>query len=598
MNVIAWIQSLQGLGLVVGIAGLLFVEECGVPLPFAPGDLVLAIAGIAIAGGRVNALMMVAAVLAATNLGAVIGREIFALVGWDRLMKVAGWLHARRPLERASGLLQRGGWRAVFTARLIPGLRVYTTQVAGVAGMPRLTFYAGLVPANVLYVAGFVGLGAAFGRPILDLIQLAEHQVLLVVLLLLLALALFLLGRGRIRTTLAALEGAGWTGLRFRVDSARVYLIPACIGINFAGHAIAVGLGLPLFLDSVGTVLCAVLAGPWVGGSVGLITNLVSSNTVDPIAAPYSIVSFAVGFAAGVGGYLSWHKQRSGWISLWLTCVLIASVVSTPINMLTNGGRSGVPLGDSITAFLTSAHLPGVVAAYVGEAAIDLPDKALDVLAVVLIFQGLPRRREASAESVEVDLGEAFVFALRPRDRFRRFLVSALCVLFTWVFLIPYFLLIGYSVALARNVRGGGSALPAWEHYRRMLKDGFLVSVLLLTWQVPGIVLSLFDATVVAAAGGLWGLLVLVAQPAVLSQYLHGGFRSGFNVVDIARRIQFNLGLTVVVGALGVVLLVVAFSGILALLVGVLLTIPYALYVNAHLVGNYARATDEALRRP
>ena len=36
-----------------------------------------------------------------------------------------------------------------------------------------------------------------------------------------------------------------------------------------------------------------------------------------------------------------------------------------------------------------------------------------------------------------------------------------------------------------------------------------------------------------------------------------------------------------VVGALGVVLLGVALSGLVALLVGVALTVPYAIYVNA-----------------
>jgi energy-coupling factor transport system substrate-specific component len=597
MNPIAWIQGLEGPGLVAVICGLLFIEECGVPLPFAPGDLMLAIAGIAIAGGRVNAVLMVMAAFAATTVGAVLGREISALVGWDRLMTVAGWVRARKPLERASELLTRSGWRAVFTARLIPGLRIYTTQVAGVSRMPRLTFYAGLIPATALYIAAFVGLGAAFGHPILDLIRVAEHQVLVLVLLLLVGIALFLLGRSRLRTTLTALEVAGWTGLRFRVDSPRLFLIPACIGINFAGHAIAVGLKLPLFLDSIGTILCAVLAGPWVGGSVGLITNLVSSNTVDPIAAPYSVVSFAVGFTAGVGGYLSWHKQWSGWISLWLTCFLVASVVSTPISLLTNDGRSGVPLGDGITAFIASAHFPGVLAAFVGEAAIDLPDKLLTVVAVLLIYQGLPRR-EASP-GVEIDLREAFTYAFRSNERFRKIMIAALCVLFSWVLLIPYFLLIGYAVRLARNIRGGRRELPPWDHFRELLKDGFLISVLSVIWQIPGLVLSAFEGSaVLVAAGGLWGLLVLVAQPAIWSQYLRGGFRSGFNIAAIARRLRFNLGLTVVVGALGVVLLGVALSGLVALLVGVAVTVPYAIYVNAHLLGTYANATDGAALRP
>src|SRR5436189_6437958 len=117
--------------------------------------------------------------------GAVLGREIFALLGWKRLLRVARPLRIEAPLERVASLLQQQGWRAVFTARLMPGLRVHTTQVAGVSRMTRLTFLAGLVPAAAVYIGAFVGLGAAFGRPILWLIHEAEHQVLIAIALIL-----------------------------------------------------------------------------------------------------------------------------------------------------------------------------------------------------------------------------------------------------------------------------------------------------------------------------------------------------------------------------------------------------------------------------
>src|SRR2546421_7206609 len=171
VNPIGWVQGLQGPGLIAVICALLFVEEVGVPLPFAPGDIVLAIGGIAIAGGRASAAALVGAVAVASVGGAILGREIFALLGWQRLMIVAEPLHARKPLERAAGLLERGGWRTVFTARLIPGLRVHTTQVAGVSRISRLTFTAGRLPASAVYLAAFIGLGAAIGRPILALIR-------------------------------------------------------------------------------------------------------------------------------------------------------------------------------------------------------------------------------------------------------------------------------------------------------------------------------------------------------------------------------------------------------------------------------------------
>jgi energy-coupling factor transport system substrate-specific component len=617
VNPIAWVQALQGPGLVAVICGLMFIEETGVPLPFAPGDLVLAIGGIAVAGGRVNPVMLVAAVAVSITAGALIGREAAALLGWERLMRIAAPLRARGPLQRAAGLLQRGGWRAVFTARLIPGLRIYTTQVAGVSRVPVRTFLAGLLPANAVYIAAFVGLGAAFGRPILALIQLAERQLLIALLALVALIAVFLLTRAPIRRTLASLQSAGWTGpLSFRLDSVSVVLILSALGLNVAGRAIAVTFGLPLFLDSIGTVLAGVVGGPWVGGSVGFISNLLSSNTIDPIAAPYALVSFAVGFAAGLARYLNWQKRASGWVALWLLTFAIASVVSTPLNFLISNGNSGVGLGDSIYAALNAAHLPRIIAAFIGEAAIDLPDKLLTVVVALLIAQGLPRPRAAPA-SADLNLGEAVMFVVRSDRWVRRLLAGAACVLFSWL-IVPLLLLIGYVAELSRQVRAGSHQLPPWDHRWRKIKDGFKILVAILIWLIPTIVLSIPAAIVsgnepstptlagfvsdlagiVAAIGSVWSLVVLLIEAAIISQFLDRGFLGALNVVAVFRRVRVNLALSIVVGALVIALSTIGLIGLIVVLVGVLITLPYASFIGGYLVGQYARLTDRPPLRP
>ncbi len=618
MNPIAWFQGLDGTTLVVAISILMFIEETGVPLPFAPGDLVLAIGGIAVAGGRVNPVLLVGAVAISVTVGAILGRAVAELLGWDRLMRIAQPLHARGPLERAAGLLQRGGWRTVFTARLIPGLRVYTTQVAGVSRVPFRTFVAGLLPANAVYIAAFIGLGAAFGRPILALIQLAEHQLVIALLILVPLVGVFLLTRAPARRILASLEAGGWTGpLRFSLDSVGVVLILGCLGLNFAGHAIVVAFGLPLFLDSIGTVLAGVVAGPWVGGSVGFISNLVTSNTVDPIAAPYGIVSFAVGFAAGLSRYLNWQKRATGWIALWLVLVAIASLVSTPLNFLTSGGKSNVALGDSIYAALDRAHLPRVLAAFVGEAAVDLPDKLLTVIAALLIAQGLPERRGVGG-TADLDLGEAFTFVIRSDRWVRKLLAGAACLLFIWL-IVPFLLLIGYIVEIARRVRSGARELPAWDHPWKNIKDGFKILAALLIWIVPSALLSIPAAIVeaaasegsrqalggsisavagiVAAIGSVWGVVVLLLEPAIISQYIERGFWGALNATAVIRRVRVNLALSIVVGALVVVLTTIGLIGLAAIVIGVLVTFPYATFIGAYLVGRYAQLTDRPTLR-
>jgi energy-coupling factor transport system substrate-specific component len=179
---------------------------------------------------------------------------------------------------------------------------------------------------------------------------------------------------------------------RIRLNTLAIVLIPVCIAIDWAGHAIASTLKLPLFLDSIGTVLGALLAGPWVGGLAGFITNLISSGTIDPIAAPYSVISLLIGFAAGICAYYEWQRRRAGWVALYLVVFLVASVGSTPLNIALYQGQSGLPLGDAIFAGLVKSGVPTWLAAYVDEAAGDLPDKLVTVLVALLIYQGLPSR--------------------------------------------------------------------------------------------------------------------------------------------------------------------------------------------------------------
>jgi hypothetical protein len=198
----------------------------------------------------------------------------------------------------------------------------------------------------------------------------------------------------------------------------------------------------------------------------------------------------------------------------------------------------------------------------------------------------------------------------------RKLLAAGACLLFSWL-IVPLLLLIGYSVEITRRVRAGSQELPPWDHRWRKIKDGFKVLAAMLIWFVPGVLLSIPAAVVstlqeqgsvpttvsdvagiVAAAGSVWSLVVTLLEPAIVSQYLDHGFPGALNVAAVLRRVRVNLALSIVVGALVVALSTIGLIGLVLLLVGVLITFPYANFVGAYLIGQYARLTDRPRLRP
>jgi membrane-associated protein len=167
------LEHLHGFTLLAALCLLIFVEECGVPLPFAPGDLLLAICGLAIRRGGLSPVVAIGAVYLTTLAGAMAGRELFDLVG----ARLLGRTRLRSTLERGQRLLERGGWPAVLVGRLTPGLRVTTTEVAGLLRLPRRTFLLGLAPAAAVYVGVFVGAGMLFGHAATGLLLHVEHRL-------------------------------------------------------------------------------------------------------------------------------------------------------------------------------------------------------------------------------------------------------------------------------------------------------------------------------------------------------------------------------------------------------------------------------------
>jgi membrane-associated protein len=177
---------------VVLLCGLLFAEESGVPLPFAPGEIVLLAAGLLIAAGGLDPYVLIPLAMLACVVGSIVGYSWARLVGERGLISLAQRLHQQRNLERVSKRVRSAGWTGVALSRLIPGLRIYTTLVAGAVRVPRRTFIAAMVPSTVVWVGVFVALGTVVGIPVEHFFNRVEQLAVQGVILILMGLGVFL----------------------------------------------------------------------------------------------------------------------------------------------------------------------------------------------------------------------------------------------------------------------------------------------------------------------------------------------------------------------------------------------------------------------
>jgi energy-coupling factor transport system substrate-specific component len=168
-------------------------------------------------------------------------------------------------------------------------------------------------------------------------------------------------------------------------------LIPVAIAINVVIGEIVALLKLPVYLDSIGTVLVAVLAGPWAGALTGTLSNIIWGLIIDPNAFPWFPVAFFIGLVAGIcagyGLFKSWWKV----VITGFLIALAAAIVSTPIAVYLYGGITAS--GSSfITAYLLATGRGLIESVLSTNFLVEPLDKIATALLAWGIIKGLSAR--------------------------------------------------------------------------------------------------------------------------------------------------------------------------------------------------------------
>lgn len=170
-------------------------------------------------------------------------------------------------------------------------------------------------------------------------------------------------------------------------------LISTCIAINMVLGQVASMIKLPIFLDSIGTFIAALLGGPWIAALTGLLTNLIWGLISSPVAAAFAPVAIVIGLSAG---FLARAGMFSNWYKVVISGVIITiclTLVATPIRTYLFAGVTGSG-ADFIVAYIhaTGEKLWQSVASTIILA--NLADKIITGLIAWQLVKHLPKRTQ------------------------------------------------------------------------------------------------------------------------------------------------------------------------------------------------------------
>ena len=118
-------------------------------------------------------------------------------------------------------------------------------------------------------------------------------------------------------------------------------MIPLGVAINYVGGQIASSLGLPIYLDSIGTVIVAAIMGPWVGAISGALYNISALIGGNILGSLFAICNIGSGL---IVGFMARRKKFHTIPHVLVATVLVAlwnAIVGSPIAMVVYGGVDG-----------------------------------------------------------------------------------------------------------------------------------------------------------------------------------------------------------------------------------------------------------------
>lgn len=169
-----------------------------------------------------------------------------------------------------------------------------------------------------------------------------------------------------------------------------VALVPVAAALNVVGGTINTALGLPTFLDMIGTAVVAILLGPWWGALVGVVSNIGGALILGPVGIPFALVNVAGALIWGYGvRSFGMGASAPRFFLLNVAVALVTSAVAAPIVVFVYGGATGHP-SDALTVVFANAGQGLFTAVLASNVLVTLADKTISGFVALSIIEALP----------------------------------------------------------------------------------------------------------------------------------------------------------------------------------------------------------------
>ncbi len=213
-----------------------------------------------------------------------------------------------------------------------------------------------------------------------------------------------------------------------------------------------------------------------------------------------------------------------------------------------------------------------------------------------------------------MDISRAVQFMMDDEKWITKLLIACVVTLLS-VFVLPIFVLMGYSIQIARNVKDGMDVpLPEWDNWGGYFKDGLTIFAAGFIYMLPALILMAIGVAItgvggateidaIAATGGvllalfgciagLYSLALALIAPAIYVQYLEYGTLGAClryrEVIDIARNNVGDIIITIlVILGISIGFSLVSWIPCLGWII-MIAAAPFTQFVTGHLYGQIA----------